>query len=156
VRTVLLALVAAASLAAPARAEQAVDWNTVAGVDTIEVVTQDPDGSPRATTVWLAVWKGQGYIRSSGTRWLANLERDPDLLVRIEDVEHPLRAVRVSDSETRAAVIQVFREKYGLSDRLLGPLRSLLGVPTVLRLEPRTSLAPDARVAPRPTRGCGA
>jgi hypothetical protein len=132
-----------ASFAGPARATAPVDWNAVAGIDTIEVVTVDPDGTPRETTVWLAVHDGQGFIRSSGTRWLANLERNPDLLVRIGADEHPLRAVKVSDSETREAVNAVFREKYGFSDALLGPFRSLMGgTPTILRLEPRTSLAP--------------
>jgi len=134
---------ALATLALPARASAPVDWNAVAGVQTIEVVTVDPDGSPRETTVWLAVRDGQGYIRSSGTRWLANLERDPDLLVRIGGDEYPLRAVRVSDSETSEAVIAVFREKYGFTDALLGLVRGLLGTPTILRLEPRTSLAPS-------------
>jgi hypothetical protein len=129
-------------LAARARANGPVDWNAVAATDTIEVVTRDPDGRPRTTTIWLAVHDGQGYVRGSGSRWLANLERDPDLLVRVGGEEHPLRAVKVSDSQTREAVFAVFREKYGLSDALISPLRSLLGTPTILRLEPRTSLAP--------------
>lgn len=133
---------ALAALTAPASAAAAVDWNAVADADTIQLITVDPDGEPRATTVWLAVWKGHGYVRTSGTRWLADLERDPDLLVRIGAEEHPLRAVRVHDSETREAVNAVFREKYGWSDALTGLFRGLRGVPTILRLEPRTSLAP--------------
>ena len=138
-----LAFWSAVSLALATRASTPrVDWNALADVDTIEVVTSDPDGSPHVTTVWLAVADGEGYIRSSGTRWLANLERDPDLLVRIGAEEIPLRAVRVSDSQTREEVSSVFREKYGISDTLTGWFRSLRGVPTVLRLEPRTSLAP--------------
>lgn len=139
---VLLAPLALAAVAAPARAVEPVDWNAAAGLQTIEVVTGDPGGSARATTVWLAVLDGHGYIRSSGTRWLANLERDPDLLVRIGADEYPLRAVKVRDSRTREAVLAVFREKYGVTDLLLGPIRSLMGTPTILRLEPRTSLAP--------------
>jgi hypothetical protein len=140
--TALLFACALAGGAAPARASTPVDWNAVADLDTIQVVTTDADGSPRVTTVWLAVHQGQGYIRSSGTRWLANLERDPDLLVRVGGDEVPLRAVRVTDAATRDAVVAVFREKYGFTDALLGAVRNLLGTPTVLRLEPRTRLAP--------------
>ena len=131
-----------ACLAAPARANGPVDWNALADTGTIQIVTTDPDGSPRETTVWLAVWKGQGYVRSSGTRWLGNVERNPDVLVRAGGADHPLRAVRVPDSETREAVTAVFREKYGFSDVLTGVYRGLFGTPTIMRLEPRTSLAP--------------
>jgi hypothetical protein len=143
-RTFALAFALALAIVPPAGAARAepVDWHALAELETIEVVTTDPDGSPRETTVWLAVHEGAGYVRSSGTRWLANLEREPDLLVRAGGAEYPLRAVKVSDSETRAAVVGVFREKYGFSDALLSPFRALMGTPTILRLEPRTSLAP--------------
>ena len=132
---------ALAVTAAPARASAAVDWNAVADVDTIEVVTVAPDGQPRVTTVGLAVVGGRGYLRSAGTRWLDDVGRDPDLLVRIGADELPLRAVRVHDSETREAVAAAFREKDGLGGLLLDVVRSLRGGPTFLRLEPRTSLS---------------
>lgn len=141
-RSAIASLAVLACLAAPARANAPVDWNALADTGRIQIVTTDPDGSPRETTVWLAVWKGHGYVRSSGTRWLANIERNPDVLVRAGGAEHPLRAVRVPDSETRKAVMAVFREKYGFSDLLTGLYRGLIGTPTIMRLEPRTSLAP--------------
>jgi hypothetical protein len=144
VRCVALAFVLALALALPAgptRASALVDWNAVADVDTIEVVTIDPGGQPRVTTVGLAVVGGRGYVRSSGTRWLDDLGRDPDLLVRIGADELPLRAMRVHDSETREAVAAAFREKDGLGGLLLDVVRTLRGGPTFLRLEPRTSLS---------------
>jgi len=144
-RFAVLAVAVVLAFAAPARAAVAVDWNAVAAEETIELVTADADGHPRETTVWLAVIDGQGYVRTSGSRWLENLERDPDLLVRVNGSEHPLRAVRVSDAETREAVVAAFREKYGFTDSLLAWVRGLLGSPTVLRLEPRTSLAAPLR-----------
>lgn len=142
-RRAALALALLLAVAPPARASLPVDWNAVADVDTIELVTADPDGRPRVTAVDLAVVGGRGYVRSGGTRWLDDLHRDPDLLVRIGAEELPLRAVRVNDSDTRQAVAAAFREKYGLSDVLLDLVRSLRGGPTFLRLEPRTSLAPN-------------
>lgn len=138
----VLAMAAPLALAPTARADAAVDWNALADVRTIELVTVDPDGRPRETPVWLAVVDGQGYVRTTRSRWLANLERDPDLLVRVNGAEHPLRAVGVSDARTREAVIAAFRAKYGFTDALLEVVRGLLGTPTVLRLEPRTSVAP--------------
>lgn len=141
-RLAVLAVAALFVIAAPARAAVAVDWNAVAAEETIELVTADSDGHLRETTVWLAVIDGQGYVRTSGSHWLENLERDPDLLVRVNGSEHPLRAVRVSDAQTREAVIAAFREKYGFTDSLIDWFRGLMGTPTVLRLEPRTSLAP--------------
>lgn len=140
-RRAALALGLFLAAAGPSRAALPVDWNAVADLDTIELVTADPAGRPRVTTVNLAVVAGRGYVRSSGS-WLDDLGRDPDLLVRIGAEELPLRAVRVNDSDTRQAVAAAFREKFGLSDALLDLVRALRGGPTFLRLEPRTSLAP--------------
>lgn len=143
-RALALVVWLAVSLAvagSPARSSAAVDWNAVADVDTIEVVTVGPEGHPRVTSVALAVVDGHGYVRSSATRWLADLGRDPDLLVRIGAEELPLRAVRVHDSETREAVAAAFREKDGLTGLLIDVVRTLRGGPTFLRLEPRTSLS---------------
>lgn len=137
-----LALVLHLTVMAPSRATARVDWNAVADVGTIEVVTVGPEGHPRVTEVTLAVVGGHGYLRSSGTRWLADLGRDPDLLVRIGADELPLRAVRVHDSETREAVAAAFREKDGLGALLVDAIRALRGGPTFLRLEPRTRLSP--------------
>jgi hypothetical protein len=125
-----------------ASAADPVDWNDVADVGTIQILTTNEDGSTRETTIWLVVQEGHGYIRTSGTRWLANIERNPDVVVRVEGTEYPLRAVKVTDSETYEAVTRAFREKYGWSDRLTGLFRVISGVPTILRLDPRTSLAP--------------
>jgi hypothetical protein len=119
-----------------------IEWTRVADVQTVQIVTTDEDGSPRDTKIWLVVHEGHGYVRSSGTRWLANVERNPDVVVRIGEEEHPLRASPVRDSETYEAVLQAFREKYGFSDILTGIVRGLAGTATILRLDPRTSLAP--------------
>jgi hypothetical protein len=113
------------------------EWNTLADVETIQVVTHDADGATRETTVWLAVYQGHGYIRTGGTRWHANIERNPDVLVRIRGDEFPLRAVAIAQDDTYAAVNQVYNQKYGFSDTAIGLFRNLGGPPTIMRLDPR-------------------
>lgn len=128
--------------ALPARGAGPIDWNAVAQEREIEILTTDEDGSTRETTVWLAVQGGQGYIRTSGSRWLANIERDPDVVVRIAGEEYALRAVAVTDPTLVESVVAVFRAKYGTSDAVLALFRSLMGAPTILRLDRPSGLSP--------------
>ena len=129
---------AVGSLLAFATSSAAQDWNALAGVETIQVVTHDEDGAVRETTVWLAVSDGHGYIRTGGTKWGANVKRNPDVLVRIGGDEYPLRAIAIPPEDAvYAAVIGVFRQKYGFPDAAMGILRNLGGPATILRLDPR-------------------
>ena len=118
----------------PARAA-APDWNAAAGVQTVEIVTTNEDGTPRETTIWLAVVDGQGYIRTGNTHWEGNIERNPDVVLRIEKAEYPLRAEFVQDAALRTRIEQVFREKYGFSDAFIGVFRG--GEPKIMHLAPR-------------------
>ena len=112
------------------------DWNSVADVGQVRVLTTNQDGTPRETTIWLAVVDGQGYIRTSGwTRWGDNVERNPDIALRIGDAEHPLRASFVEDEALRERVIATFREKYGGFDGFLNVFRG--SKPPIMRLDPR-------------------
>jgi hypothetical protein len=126
----LLALAASPALAA------APDWGAVAGVKEVKVLSTNEDGSPRETTVWLVVVDGQGYIRTSrSTRWGGNVERQPDISLRIEGTEYPLRAVFVTDAALRERVIAAFREKYGWIDGAMNFIRG--SDPRIMRLDPR-------------------
>jgi hypothetical protein len=128
--------VAACALLASGASASAPDWEAVAGVREIEVLTRDEDGSARETTAWLAVVDGQGYLRTgAGTTWGDNVERSPDVALRIEGREYPLRAAFVSDAALRERVVAAFREKYGWIDGLLDVFRG--GHPRIMRLEPR-------------------
>jgi hypothetical protein len=119
-----------------------VNWTQVADVSTIEVESTNEDGSTRTTTVWLAVRKGEGYIRTGGTRWGANVERNPDVVVQIAGRDYPLRATRITDPVVIDEVNDVFREKYGFSDAAIGIFRGLMGEPKIMRLDPRQGLGP--------------
>ena len=111
------------------------DWEALADVGTLEVVTHDEDGDARETKIWLAVVDGQGFIRTGGTTWGDNVARDPNLVLRIEGVEYPLRAEFIEDEELRERVEAVFREKYGFSDRMVGLFR--FGDTRIMHMLPR-------------------
>jgi hypothetical protein len=112
------------------------DWNSVADLEEVLVLTTNEDGTPRETRIWLAVVDGQGYIRTSGwTRWGDNVERNPDIALRIGDAEHPLRASFVEDEALRARIVATFREKYGRFDGFLGVFRG--SKPRIMQLDPR-------------------
>ena len=111
------------------------DWKGFADVDTVVVLTRDDDGAPRETTVWLAVLDGQGYIRTGGTHWGANVKRDPDITLRIGDADFALRAEFVEDEALREKVEQVFRDKYGFEDSIMSILRG--SAPSIMRLTSR-------------------
>lgn len=129
-------LLAATLLGAPAAGAERPDWNALAHVGTIEIVSTEEDGSPRGTMVWLVVDDGEGYVRTGNTHWGENVERRPDVLARIEKVEYPLRAERVVDPERVEHLEQAFRQKYGLSDAVVGVFRRH---PKLFRLVPRSA-----------------
>ncbi len=122
-------------VAAPAAAEVP-DWGSLADVKQIQVLTTNEDGSARETTIWLAVLEGQAYIRTSNrTRWGGNVERDPDIALRIEGTEYLLRASFVTDEDLRERVVKAFREKYGWFDGFVNFVRG--SSPRIMRLDAR-------------------
>jgi hypothetical protein len=115
-----LALLIGFLLLAPSVRAQSPDWNAVAAEDVIVVLTHDVDGELRETTVWMGALDGVGYVRTSDTRWRANILRDPNVGVRVAGNEYPLRAELATDDALHARVNAVFRAKYGFTDRMLG------------------------------------
>jgi len=112
------------------------DWNSVADVEEVRVLTTNEDGTPRETTIWLAVVDGRGYIRTGGwTKWGDNVARNPDIALRIGDTEHSLRASFVEDEALRERIVAAFREKYGWSDGFLDVFRG--SKPRIMQLDPR-------------------
>ena len=135
VATIVLAVLFLLAPVSGARGEEAVGWDRYAEEGTIKVITTNEDGSSRETKVWLAVVEGQGYIRTGNTGWGGNVERNPDVTLRIGEIELPLRVEFVTDEAQREAVKAAFREKYGFSDRIMNPLRGKN--PKIMRLLPR-------------------
>jgi hypothetical protein len=140
VRTHFQAILALAALIllAPlvgAQGEEAIEWDRYSEEGTVEVITTNEDGSARKTKVWLAVVDGQGYIRTGKTGWGGNVERNPDVTLRIGETELPLRVEFVTDQTERDAVKDALRAKHGFSDWILSPIRG--SNPKIMRLVPR-------------------
>jgi hypothetical protein len=127
-----LGLTLALMVAAPVA--QATDWTGLADADVVRIVTVDEDGSERRTKIWLVVVDQEAYVRTGATRWFANLERDPSVVVTEGESEHAARAERVTAAERISQVQAAFREKYGFMDRLTGLVR--IGGPRIFRLVP--------------------
>lgn len=112
-----LALVGAADAAAP------IDWTKYADTQTIEILSTDEDGGQRTTTIWIVVVDRQAYIRTAGTTWGDNVERNGSLKLREPGGARPLRAEKVLSEAEIERVVAAFREKYGTTDRLMELLR---------------------------------
>ena len=136
-RTARLALAALAPLAlvAPARAASP-DWQRLARAGVVEVVTHDADGDLRETKVWLVLVDGAPYLRTSpDSRWLENLRRDPNLVLRIEGQDYELRAEEVPGDAIVERVDRATLEKYGWQERVIHVFRTT--PPVILRILPR-------------------
>lgn len=130
------AAVAACGFAlAAAGAAGAQDWGAMAETQVVEVLTQDEDGSDRATKVWIVAVDGRAFIRTAATRWYRNVERDPNIGLRVGEEEFLLRTELVTDAALVERAVAAFREKYGFTDAFMQILR--FGEPHVMRLAPR-------------------
>lgn len=120
------------------------DWDSVSDVEVIELVTRDEDGDLRETKVWFVLLDGEPYLRTSRSRWLDNLRRDPALGLRIAGVPYRARAFEVTTPELIERVDAASREKYGWQESLIHFFR--MRPPDILKIVPEEG-AP-ARDAP--------
>jgi len=112
------------------------DWSRFSEVEEIHVLTTDDAGEQRETTIWLAVLDGDGYIRTSqSTRWGDDVERNPDIALRIGSEVIPVRASFIEEEELREKVGAAFREKYGWSDSMISVIRG--SRPRIMHVESR-------------------
>ena len=113
------------------------DWNQYARVQTIEVLTIDPDGELRVTPVWFVLLNGEAYLRTSGSLWLDNLRRDPNLRLKIEGKVYEAQAEEIPGMGIVEKVDIASERKYGLQERLIHIFR--MRKPEILRIFPRTN-----------------
>lgn len=112
--------------------ESSPDWPVLLEEEIPAVVTIDEDGDRRITQVWIAGVDGEPYLRTSDSRWFANLGRDPGLELRIGGVMFPCTTHVVTDEGLIARVHTAFYNKYPRRSRMF----RMLGVttPTVIGL----------------------
>ena len=99
------------------------DWSKWADLRTVEVISVDEGGRLRTTTVWIVVLDGQPYLRTGGTIWGGNVEREGKLRLKGAPGEYELRIERVTGPSLQEKVMAAFRAKYGIWDRLSGLIR---------------------------------
>lgn len=145
----LLCLAALTARPAPVDAKgSGCDWEQLDDHAVVEVVTRDPDGDLRVTKVWVVRLEGDAYLRTSRSRWLENLRREPELTVRAGGCEFAARAEEVPGDAIVAAVDRASRDKYGWQERFIHAFR--FRKPDILRLLPQSG-AEEGAAAPDPT-----
>ena len=117
-----LAFAVALGIAGTAQAA-APEWSELGDAQTVEVISTDEGGGSRLTTVWIVVLDHQAYLRTGGTRWGDNVEREGKLRLRVEQGEYALRAEKVLAASEIERVQAAFTEKYGSSDWWSGLVR---------------------------------
>jgi hypothetical protein len=111
------------------------DWDAIAELDTVHVVTTDSDGGERSTKIWVAVLDGVGYIRTSqGSTWGDNVAKVPEIALHVAGKDYPLNASFIEEPAERERIIAAFEAKYG-SNPLLNLIRG--SDPRIMRLAPR-------------------
>jgi hypothetical protein len=111
------------------------DWDSVADVKVIKVVTVDEDGDERVAKVWFVLLDGVPYLRTNRSRWLDNLRRDPNLGLRIESREYEAMAEEISGDAIVEVVDRASATKYGWQESVIHPFRMMR--PDILKLGPR-------------------
>ncbi len=114
-------------------------WKSLsrAAQETVVLRTSTLRNADHFATLWVVDDHPHVWIRAEDRRrrWLGAVQADPDVELRRAGATFRYRAVPLDAPEARAYVDRLFREKYGLADRL----RELLGERDALpiRLDPR-------------------
>jgi hypothetical protein len=128
-------LISASAWLATTSAIAGEDWSAMDDHKTVYVLTTDEDGETRETKIWMSVVDGTPYIRTSRrSHWGDNVERNPEIALRVEGIEYPLHAEFVDEADERARIVGIFEEKYG-SNPVLNWIRG--DDPRIMRLDPR-------------------
>ena len=113
-------------------------WSEIDGEEEITITVNQEGGTTRELTIWFAVVDGQGYIRTRDTSWREEIEREPNVSLRIAGDDYPVRVSVVSKGGLYDRVNAAFTEKYGLmSDMLLATMRPFLGAWNIYRADSR-------------------
>ncbi|MEM7411338.1 MAG: DUF2255 family protein [Myxococcota bacterium] len=116
-----VALLLSLGCASPPLATEPIDWDDADEAWSILVVTTEPDGGDRVTRIWLAMEGEEAVLRTGDSSWWANLQRNPRIRVRHDDIEYPFAFRQVTDADEKVRIDEVFLTKYGGWERMLFP-----------------------------------
>ena len=113
-------------------------WTDVKEEEEITITVNQEDGATLDLIIWLVVVDGRGYIRTRDTSWGAEMERDPNVSLRIAGRDYPVRVSAVSEGTLYDRVNAAYTEKYGMmSDALLAMWRPFGGAWRIYQAEGR-------------------
>ncbi len=98
-------------------ATQAVDdWSFTDAHREILIETRTLYWIPHSVTIVCAAKDGKLYVGArnpDGKRWVANVDRDPEVRLKIGDRVYEQRLVPVESADVREAVLSTYSAKYG-------------------------------------------
>jgi len=92
------------------------DWAFTSDHDEIMIETQTVYWLPHSVTIFCASDNGRLYVAARhpvGKRWVNNVDRDPEVRLKIEGRVYERRLVSVEGAESLEAVYALYAEKYG-------------------------------------------
>ena len=105
-------LVLSAVLAAGGAGAEGVDWAKIGESEIVEILSHNDDGELHETQTWIVVVDDVGYVRSTNRRLFANIERDPEVALRVDGREIRLHAAMNEDPAVAEGVAQAHLNKY--------------------------------------------
>ena len=97
-------------------AEGGGDWSFTDAHREIAIETRTPWLVPHSVTIVCAAKDGRFYVGArnpAGKRWVANVDGDPDVRLKIGDHIYEQRLVAMDDAEDQEAAYAAYAAKYG-------------------------------------------
>lgn len=93
------------------------DWGFTDEVDTVQLETRPED--PYSVNIWAVGTGPLLYVHAGAnrSRWVENMEADPDVRVRVDEALYELRASRVEGADEFARFADAYETKYGSRPR---------------------------------------
>jgi hypothetical protein len=88
-------------------------WSFTDEVDTVQLETRPTD--PYSVNVWVIALGDNLYVHAGDnrTKWVENMEADPNVRLRIGDSIYEFVGVRVEDQEEFDRLSDAYEQKYG-------------------------------------------
>lgn len=109
-------LIPGGELSGPVEAVPA-DWSASDEISTIQLETRP--SNPYSVNIWAVGLGDRLYVHAGAnrSRWVENMEADPNVRVRLAGKLYPLVATRVVDAAEFAAFADAYQKKYGTRPR---------------------------------------